>query len=32
MYAEYEEEYGLYSHAIEIYDRLVQSVPNEEKY
>ena len=32
MYAEFEETYGLYSHAVEIYDRLVRSVPAEDKF
>ena len=27
FYAEFEEEYGLYSHAIEIYDRMINNVP-----
>lgn len=31
MYAAFEEEYGLINHAIEIYDRMVQEVPYEEK-
>jgi hypothetical protein len=26
LYAEFEEEFGLYSHAIEIYDRMVNNV------
>lgn len=26
-YAEFEEEFGLYSHAVEIYDRMVRAVP-----
>lgn len=32
MYAEFEEEYGMYSHAIEIYDRMIEAVPKPEKY
>lgn len=31
MYAEYEEQYGLLNHAIEVYDRMVYNVPYEEK-
>ena len=27
IYAEFEENFGLYSHAIEIYDRMVRGVP-----
>ena len=32
MYAEFEEEHGLYSHAIEIYDRMINNVPEGERY
>jgi pre-mRNA-splicing factor SYF1 len=32
IYAEFEEKYGLYSHAVEIYDRMVRAVPQEEKF
>ncbi len=31
MYAEMEEKYGLISHAVEIYDRMVEAVPYEDK-
>lgn len=31
MYAEFEEEYGLYSQSIEIYDRMVNSISVEER-
>jgi pre-mRNA-splicing factor SYF1 len=32
MYAEFEEQYGLYSHAVEIYDRMVRAVPAQERF
>lgn len=32
LYAEFEEQYGLYSHAIEIYDRMVNNIPDDQKY
>lgn len=32
MYAEFEEEYGLYSHAVEIFDRMVKAVAQPEKF
>ena len=32
MYAEFEEQYGLYSHAVEIYDRMVKAVPQQERF
>ena len=31
MYAEMEEKYGLISHAVEIYNRMVENVPYENK-
>ena len=31
MYAEMEEKHGLISHAVEIYDRMVEAVPYEKK-
>jgi pre-mRNA-splicing factor SYF1 len=31
-YAEFEESYGLYSHAVEIYDRMVRAVPQEQRF
>jgi pre-mRNA-splicing factor SYF1 len=31
LYGEFEEQYGLVSHAVEIYDRMVEQVPDKEK-
>lgn len=32
MYAEFEEQYGLYSYAVEILDRMVNAVKDDERY
>lgn len=32
MYAEFEEQFGLYSHAVEIFDRMVKAVPQQERF
>ena len=31
-YAEFEEQFGLYSHAVEIYDRMVRAVPQDSRF
>jgi hypothetical protein len=31
MYAEFEEKYGLITHAVEVYDQMVEKVPNNQK-
>ena len=32
IYADFEEKYGLYSHAVEIYDRMVRAVPTDQRF
>jgi pre-mRNA-splicing factor SYF1 len=31
-YAQFEEQHGLYSHAVDIYDRMVRAVPTEQRF